>query len=140
MRADLQALLERVEKAEGPDREIDWELRKVFLPDEVPYVLQRYEETKAECKKNGLWPARRDACWRDAIGGTLSYTASVDAAIGLTEKLGFQLHAWEGRRWFIRLPMGSGARQFGGPAHASMSRALIATLLRALIAQGAKGV
>lgn len=130
---ELQRILERVEGASGPDRELDWELRKAFLPDEVPYVLQRYEETKAECKKNGLWPARKGACWRDATGGTRPYTASLDAVIGLAEGLGFTLHAWEERRWFIRLPMGSGAIQFGGPPHDSISRALIAALLRALI-------
>jgi len=76
--SNLQALLERVEAASGPDRDIDLEL-----------ALIGYPHTTRE-----HWLT--DELGRLAFGSQRRYTASLDAAVGLVEKM------LPGRSWEVR--------------------------------------
>lgn len=84
---DLSELLSRVEGAEGADRDLDWTMAQAFDQDLAGRVLITYEGSKAACIANGLWPKRKGACWRDALFSVPHYTASLDAAVGLVEKM-----------------------------------------------------
>ncbi len=127
MRADLQALLERVEKAEGPDEEVDMQL-----------CLLAYPEIMAVSEK------RDDGFWYHKQWGRMSvpanYTASIDAAVALVEKM---LPGWTGHLDFggsqacayaIR-PLTEGPLVEHRAFATTPALALIAALLRALIAQ-----
>ena len=120
MRADLQALLERVEKAEGPDRELDDAIDKWKLDTLLT----------------------RDTSARFALICP-PYTASIDAAVALVEKM---LPGWKWcvqreihpDNWFFAYVFivneGTSFADHRGMAHGP-ALALIAALLRALIAQ-----
>lgn len=138
--SNLQALLERVEAASGPDRDLDWTMAQAFDPDLAGRVLITYEGSKAACIANGLWPKRKGACWRDALFSVPRYTASLDAAVGLVEKM---LPGWT---WGINGPdpeldgecvgslWKSTANTIDGDGK-TPALALIAALLKALISQ-----
>jgi hypothetical protein len=64
---DLAGLIERVEKLDGPDREIDLELARALVPD-VICLRYNWETSNNEPFVH----------WR--------YTASIDAAIALVER------------------------------------------------------
>lgn len=90
-RADLQALIERVEKATGPDRELDADIYEA-LGYEVKRRSERVEEG---------WRVRRTVDWRYLDGSrwlAMDYlTASVDADLALLERV---LPGWRAEiRW-----------------------------------------
>lgn len=131
----LQDLLERVEKAEGPDREID-------------VALWLHTTPGATRRGTHVKHAHSDAEWdvdetRDATGYLVvvpAYTASLDAALALVER---KLPGWT---WRLDSPDSASEPAFArlsGPEWRSgagwaktPALALLAALLRALIAQG----
>lgn len=133
----LDELLARVEKAEGPDRELDRDLARAF----------GWTETDT----GNDW---RDVNWNRPDGfrlpiGTLAeppfFTASLDAALALCERV---LPGWS---WMLRGASASGGQDFaklwrpyqtppGNDFDAfgkSPPLALLAAMLKALIAQAA---
>ena len=78
---DLQALIERVEKATGPDRDLDADIYEA-LGYEVKRRSERVEEG---------WRVRRTVDWRYLDGSSwlaMDYlTGSVDAALALVERV-----------------------------------------------------
>ena len=80
---DLTALLERVEAATGPDREIDTEIARAFgwTPPGI---------------NPALWEGKETPSWWATPGfGMPAYTSSLDAAIALVERVlpGWSWHA-----------------------------------------------
>ena len=71
--SDLRGLIERVEKATGPDREIDWAIADAT---NHPSFATRFEH---------MWPPFGIGSSLDCA--ILDYTASVDAALALVEKM-----------------------------------------------------
>lgn len=67
----LRGLIERLEKLEGPDRELDLVLAQTLVPDVI--VLQHDPDTRTNVPHT-YW----------------EYTASLDAAVALVERLGLQ--------------------------------------------------
>lgn len=137
---DLKGLLERVEKAEGPDREIDAEIWLALVPGTT---RKQWSYIHKASGKECFVDETRDAT--HALINVPSYTASIDAAVALVEKL---LPGW---RLMVTTPGGAylmssdfepAEEEWGEPkgftcaADAkSPALALIAALLRALIAQ-----
>lgn len=122
MQADLPtltALLERVEKAEGPDRELDTLLVKALLPSSPGAAFVPPD-----------------------------YTYSIDEALKLTERMMvvewpcYEVHArmiHDSRGWWHFWEITVPSREFQGRAK-SPALALLQCLLRALIAQANKEV
>lgn len=82
-------LIDRLSKLDGPDREVDAELEAVFVGGRVHYNDPANKEAVIERPIDGLWirgiyPYRKIA----------RYTASVDAAIALAERV---LPGWKWR-------------------------------------------
>lgn len=92
MTTPLHELLERLEKAEGPDREIDALIVVCFRVTDnlAPWVDKNFP----------VWRARSDGhvevVHNAGEGGVNwkpeSYTASLDAVIALVEKMGWSVH------------------------------------------------
>lgn len=93
MSEQLKALLERIEAATGPDREIDSIIEATFFAPEGWHIEQSpingnwciYSGTNARTGQPRLWEAKGHS----AIGKP--YTASIDAAVALVEK---KLDGW----------------------------------------------
>lgn len=145
--SDLQSLIERVEKATGPDREIDARL-KIFVADEDCLYWGRGDDFGCTTREYLLrWD---DENWREAASelahGEPHYTADIDAALSLVSR------ALPGWGWSVASDMGEG-RVFGaamsplGLASAALmtqtaraptpALAIILALLRAKAAQDA---
>jgi len=162
--SDLQALLERVEKAEGPDREIDVALFFAFVPsdDHSLRVLSGFYSDVHDVQIGVGGVSYR--LGTGGSGGSFplpNYTASIDAAVGLVEKMlpesetcrlldvevsvkiGVSLsgHKSAARIAFYDEPFDPDSdeivpmRDFAAGA-ATPALALLAALLRALIAKG----
>jgi hypothetical protein len=74
-RADLIALIERVEAARGPDRELDAEIARTRLPADADDIA----------RSRGGWSYRvfGPEGWDDEWMEVLPYTGSLDAAVTL---------------------------------------------------------
>ena len=124
----LKELLERVEKAEGPDRELDGAIADALglAPDNLTRVSATYYEYTPDPDK-GWWEAGR-------------YTASIDAAVALVEKklpgcalaIGTMKFIQPGVPWATIWTTG-GDPKWNADAK-TPALALIAALLKALIA------
>lgn len=79
---DISQIIERVEKASGPDRELDYSLVKLFDEAQFSWCQKEYELMLAECQIAG----REEAIRRSAFGGCPHYTSSLDAVMGLIER------------------------------------------------------
>lgn len=142
---DLAALLERVEKAEGPDREIDAELYFWFGMSK----RQRTDALKfreRNCEGRELYSIAILAGivamdYYSTCNPIEKYTASLDAAVALVEKM------LPGSSWMAaRPPEKTGraviVRELVSESEATAATpalALIAALLKELIAKSAQG-
>lgn len=125
-RAEVQTLLERVEKATGPDRDLDLDLAVALVPDVV-------------CLRHNRYTGDNETFTR------WEYTASIDAALALVERV---LPGFQEIRLQFSLPLGiyctatiykdtltkEAGETFIAP-NKSAPLAILAALLRALIAQ-----
>jgi len=120
---DLEALRERVREATGPDRDLDLALATALVPD-VLVLRQRPDDSGAD--PYTYW----------------EYTASLDAALGLVErmlpKVEMELHFNKpGRDWQTALIRSSPLTMQGGECE-TMPLAVLSALLSA-IAQKVEG-
>jgi len=153
----LQELLERVEKAEVPDRELDaalwaalWHGKPARFEDSRAQMFYTHFPRHAARPEPEAW----HNLWRTEDGTAVSYpsyTSSLDAAIALVEKkfpnAEFSFDATKVGVRCDLAPLGisrllpdaemttSGAKRHGGAAIPAMARALISALLKALIVQ-----
>lgn len=134
---DLESLLERIEKASGPDRELDVAIMTALVPTKSgkPWWFDGKRE-------QGTAPAITTERWKERAART---TASLDAAIGLVERVlpdwavdvGNKAYVdgkWQGGKWRsnLRAPWSSGPIAcFGIGANGSL--AILAAILTALI-------
>jgi len=138
---DLTALLERVRAATGADREIDAALMAQSYAQEERHIgaVMEYSDGSEERVKDLVWVDPKTDKWVSTAAH--SYTASIDAALALTERV---LPGW---RYDIHSP------RFGTPFEAVLvdgdsaslrivtakaptaPLAILAALLSALIAQ-----
>ena len=118
-RDDLTALIERVEAATGPDREVD---------AEIACAMCRFRLPTHTARPDPIAPGRV----RDCVGGWVAptYTASLDAALTLVPS-GFDWLLDSGRIAIVgRRPAGPFTARAATPA-----LALTAAALRARLAQ-----
>lgn len=80
---DLAALAERLEKATGPDRELDADISVVLLGGEIQWKQTRFTGESYPARKY----ASRDHVGGFAVGPVELLTASIDAALALVEKV-----------------------------------------------------
>lgn len=85
-------LIERLEKATGPDWEFDIEILEIVFPDQYKSLCAVFEETWKKAQENGLHD-RRLACWRSTFMGAPSFTRSLLAAVTLVP----EDYAWDVR-------------------------------------------
>lgn len=124
---ELDALIARVEDATGPDREIDAELARLmnWVPTGVNASLWNVADPKPEY-------------WYSSAFGLPPYTASIDAALALVERV----KAGEELGWWVTI-LEIALREIAWkhtlegpkPGPAALARAIILALLRALKAQ-----
>lgn len=74
----MESLIERVERAEGGDREIDWLVYQVMFPDD-PVIAQWHDQI-------GKWSATDAASWATRFTNIRPYSSSLDAVLGLVEE------------------------------------------------------
>lgn len=91
MTPDLATLIERLEKASGPDWELDIEIGEIIFPEQYKALCEDFEKTWKRAQENGLHD-RRLACWRSTFQGVWRFTYSIDAALTLVP---------EGWRWRV---------------------------------------
>lgn len=137
--ADIASLLERVTAATGPDRVLDLDLARALVPDVV--VLRRNDDDTAN-EPHTYW----------------EYTASIDAALALVERL---LPGWSVRIYshpgaayvdiyrlgeYIDLPSGAPVRNISSPYYEAVrindrhvALAIVEALLRSLIQEQKDG-
>lgn len=152
--SELKSLLERVEKATGPDRELDAALGSVFRvppnPNPPHWIIDNFP----------VWRGRQDGrievVHENGDGGVhwraAPYTASLDAALALVEEM---LPGWFWRAGYVPSPQWIGGINFYCWAHVSRTTAshcdrddeatgwahtvplaILLALLRALISKG----
>lgn len=143
MTQDIEAIIERLEKAEGPDRELDcfiWCLANGKAPVYINDILnaQYYEKDTLIREPLGH---RKDGPFvaRECLGEPAppKYTASQDAAIALCKEL-LPGRMWEVRGW----PTGAIAKVFSEAngcwweeRHKSEPIALLIAMCRAYLAK-----
>lgn len=130
----LQDLKARVDAASGPDRELDSAIWLALTPGATR------KATPVKSAK-GLWPDYVIDETRDATGQLIivpSYSASIDAAVSLTERV---LPGWdilvfrEGGSWGSECGPTGTFDSFSSMANVSPSLAILSATLAALIAQ-----
>lgn len=130
---DLANLLERVEKAEGADRELDARLFAALAARDPDRLAALIAERADQFPDRNVWlEGARD--WQ-----VKPYTASLDAALALVER---KLPGWTWRLDSPDTPSEPAFARLSGPERRSgvgwaktPALALLAALLRALIAQ-----
>jgi hypothetical protein len=136
----LTSLLERVEKAEGPDRELDNDIfRALALTDE--WSGKRVSKWFIDAG-TGWWSCHTDDGWlHQEVQLSPRYSSSLDAALALVEEKlpgcnGLLMFGEPHRNPIMRLaplyPDGRHPVEAGG---ATLPLAVLSALLRALIAQ-----
>ena len=154
--SDLDALIERVEAATGPDREIDAVVWRVVLMPQLPFYREFDGRVMLDVR-HGLGEGGPD--WRhpspyDQSRYPPNYTASLDAALTLMERklpgwMVVNLSEWENERmrargrWMAQLkPIGAQGDLRVVTAYCqhapSPALALISALLRALKSEEGK--
>ncbi|BAQ18357.1 hypothetical protein [Methyloceanibacter caenitepidi] len=147
----IRDLIEKVEAGSGPDRDIELDVAiwALFEPSDHGCAQREYETKLAQAEANGL-TNRKDACWRFAFGRCPKYSASIDAAVALTEKLFPGINwdvSWIGGEWRpgyiararVAMPYsGRGDKEDGFPCEKGEAktapRALLSATLRAKLA------
>lgn len=139
----LRELLERVEAASGPDREIDFDLISTF--DEGSYAAREIEsfrrwEGEKMISEGGphYWGI---SYWRENFSSScpiIKLTASLDASIALVERMlpghGWSVNDYSGVKSGVGCFIHSPARCFHETGKTA-PLAVLATLLSALISQ-----
>lgn len=77
-----KTIADRLEQADAPCRELDWEIFCLTAPERIPYYEVDLAEAKATAEKNGLWKLRSNEIiefQRDIY--SRRYTASIEAAL-----------------------------------------------------------
>lgn len=82
----MDSLIERLEKAEGPDREVDADIMAQFFDREERHIGTRegpYDRSYDECApvKDKVWVDRKTGKWKSTH--PYRYTSSIDAALTL---------------------------------------------------------
>ena len=119
---DLPSLIVRVERLEGPDREVDLEIARALVPDVI-------------CTRLVRWPPPE----REEDFTHWEYTASLDAVVALAERV---KPSWRWavtnadgpNRWPAQGELWIGDHEYIGK-HAYPTLALLLALLRAVQAQ-----
>jgi hypothetical protein len=147
---DLAALLARVEAAAGPDRELDADLCVAMVyPGEFPEGLEPgWTAYLARSHVSDRIMVRvRHVDGED--GPLLSWprphlTASLDAALALVERCGWRVHGLDAsirdhHAWTLcrSSEVPNDGMDYASAAHADIRLALLAALLKALIAEAA---
>lgn len=145
--ADLNALLDLVRSATGPDREIDLALLHLWQPDHD--ALRTYDASYSVEIRDGVFSVwKRDGGYSASIPFP-RLTASIDAALALTERL---LPGWvvddlsqnsrlAGDPWGCQLGLYHGAdpsknmQALSGHDFSDAPLAILAATLQALIAR-----
>ncbi|TAA49054.1 hypothetical protein [Shinella sp. JR1-6] len=131
---DLSSLISRVEKATGPDRELD---AMVWL-EMTPGATRKFTKVKSE---TDLWPPYTIDETRAADGRLIivpAYTSSIDAAVALAERVlpGVELEITN-LYGVARVTLHHETGQFyGSSAINSLPMALVLATLRALQSKG----
>lgn len=137
----LQELLERVEKADGPDRELDARIWKALNPDQQVLFDGGDVRTRRPAEYGRLADLPLDGFgdWEGIAGhiGAPCMTASVDAALALVET---KLPGWSvvcGPKMAVLSPCGltDGLTAIANTSHgkaATRAPSIVAALLRAL--------
>lgn len=131
--SNLQALLERVEKAEGPDRELDALIWTAATGHETHYpnpYMREAEGLHAYTERRGDDLSR----WYRVP----ALTNSIDAAVGLVEKMlpGFDVClARVSGEWSADIGPPDSFQAASAKSRPTPALALIAALLKALISQ-----
>lgn len=131
---DLQGLLERVEKASGPDREVDLLIVELFPESPAADIVVGRVRRWIDARQPHQYSANA------FNAGQLPYTASLDAALALVERVlpgsvSDVLHearAAVGRKHALHIRFWK--PDVDGPYAAALARAVLAALLKALIA------
>lgn len=82
-------LITRLERATGPDRELDYSILLVTDRDYYEWCDAKGRELADKAKNNGL-QGRDEACRYDGFSGCHRYTGSIDAAVTLVP----ERHRW----------------------------------------------
>lgn len=138
-RSELEGLLERVEKAEGPDRELDALIevatfKTISTDDDLIYAKPVHRDDN--CAKGTFWRKSRSGA---SLHTAPEYTDSIDGAVALVERC---LPGWiwdassTGTAW-VQSP---GGDHFSGQIKPyKPPLAILSALLRALLAQEERG-
>ena len=132
-KSTLEALLERVESATGPDRDIDEAAHAALLPDhEFGQLADAPEGVGCMMYR---WPDGHQS-------SALRITSSIDAALALVERLlPGCIWSLEADACWIRVPTEDDVAEFQGNKSGMAGKwtpiAIVAALLKALIAQEA---
>lgn len=142
-REELEGLLARVEKATGPDRDIDWEIGSVIDQDHMRATLRAWEDQ--EIVRYSRIPGRPLAAIDTASGERRitsitppSYSYSMDDAIGLFGRI-LPEHHWRaghglGMQAVAHVNL-AGVEEKGVTGFAALPPlALLSALLRAMLA------
>lgn len=111
----MKDLIERLEKATGPDRELDVLIYFYDPTATEPIKVEKTVEYYGSFSRTA-WKCGRGGEWDDCI---LHFTSSIDAAMTLVPN-GWHLHVlnqidWPGEGWNVNLwgpPVPEGQRQF----------------------------
>lgn len=152
---ELKALLDRVEKVEGADRELDLAIVDAFgLGNFIPFASHMPMGRMEKIGDSWIDKGDNKGPWASNERFVPHYTASIDAALALTERV---LPGWYGRAWFGDTPpyhpheqksrvalwcSDRGKKQaiFGiGSDAATLPLSIIAATLRAKIAEADSG-
>lgn len=143
---DLNALLERVRAATGPDRELDCLIWQTAEPDRRVMMDQGKAfgpgpKRPASYGRLADFPMEKWDDW-EAIGGWIDaprLTASIDAALALVERMGLTPHVLHHGRivWDAGLIVSDHAETEWEGRHNSLPLAILSALLSALIAKEA---
>lgn len=125
---NLSQLIERCEKAEGPDEALDLDLCCAFpetinalsaKPDDEGGIVYRHSQGTGWCQ------------------AAPAFTSSIDAALSLVERKGWRLHSVHHgvRPWWVEICRPNNAAEAFEADHATFPLALILALLRAIHAK-----
>ena len=144
MNDPLVELVERVTALTGPDREIDAMLFAAF-PDPDRVDLATVKKMRAGSEGDGtVLYTRTDEGGSFFIAAVPAYTASIEAALALMERMLPESRCWFAARqadetgeYSIDLRHGNGTGKLATASHKTFPLAIILALLRALSSQEA---
>ncbi len=141
--SDLKELLELVENATGPDREIDADLFVALINPE--WVTSKKDPGFAAADKRSFWPEGKARYITRDCKPAPQYTASIDAAVALVERMlpGWSIEMVRTRYCTVEMWKADEQGFFNSGRDPIVRRtegytlplAILAALLKALIAQ-----